>query len=118
MTKLLDTVAQAIYDKKGFNIIALDVRGISTLSDYFIIAEGNVERHVKALCTIVQDKLEELGYKPLFVDGLQEGDWIVLDYGSFVIHLFTSELRERYSLEKVWTKGKIVNLNLVTHGEE
>lgn len=112
MHRTLDKVAQAIYDKKGFNIIAIDVRGISSLTDYFLIAEGNVERHVKALSTIVYDNLAESKLKPLFVEGMQEGDWIVMDYGDFIIHLFTTEMRQRYALEEVWKKGKIVDLNI------
>src|ERR1700744_5701031 len=97
----LDIIAQIIYDKKGFNILALDVRGICTMTDYFLIAEGSVARHVKALSHVVIDQLADIGLQPLHVEGQQEGDWIVLDYGDFVVHLFTPELREKYTLEEV-----------------
>jgi ribosome-associated protein len=112
MKKTLNTIAQTIYDKKGANIIALDVKGISTLTDYLLIAEGTVDRHVKALSNAVIDLLQEQGVKPIVTEGLQEGDWVVLDYGNFVIHFFTHELRERYSLEEVWSKGKIIDLDI------
>lgn len=110
--KILDTIAQAIFDKKGFNILALDVRGISTMADYFLIAEGNVERHVKALSYSIKDELAELDLHPLHTEGEKEGDWIVMDYGDFVIHLFTPELREKYTLEQLWKKAKIVDLDI------
>lgn len=106
--KVLQEICQAIVDKKGFNVLVLDVRGISTMTDYFIIAEGNVDRHVSALAQHVQDVLREKGQKPVHVEGLREGNWVVLDYLDFVIHLFVPELRQYYSLEEVWKEGKIV----------
>lgn len=114
ISKQLTAIAQAIFDKKGFNILVLDVRGICTMTDYFIIAEGNVDRHVKALSNIVIDLLAEAGLQPLHIDGQQISDWIVLDYGDFVIHLFIPELREKYSLEELWSEGKIVDVKIST----
>lgn len=110
--KLLNHIAQAIYDKKGFNILVLDVRGICSLTDYFIIAEGTVDRHVRALADTVIDQLGSFKHHPLHAEGMQEGDWIVLDYSDFVIHLFIPELREKYALEELWKNGKIVDVNL------
>lgn len=110
--KYLNAISQAIFDKKGFNILALDVRGISTMTDYYIIAEGTVSRHLNALCNAIEDKMEELQY-PLFrIDGQNNGDWIVLDYYDIVIHLFTPELREKYALEELWQKAKIVDVKI------
>lgn len=112
MTKVLNVVAQAIYDKKGENILALDVRGICTMTDYFVIAEGTVDRHVKALANMVIDEAAKVGQRPLHVEGMQEGDWAVIDFGDFVVHLFTTEMRGKYALEEVWHKGKVVDLNI------
>ena len=109
----LHVAAQAIYDKKGMNIIALDVRGVSSIADYFVICEGTVDRHVKALANSVQDSLKELNWQPFHKEGEQSGDWVVLDYGEIVFHLFTPELRERYALESLWKNSKIVDLKLV-----
>jgi len=111
----LNVIAQAIYDKKGMNILALDVRGISTMTDYFIIAEGTVDRHVRALAGVIEDELHACKMRPMYVEGLQEGDWVVLDYGHVVIHLFTPELREKYSLEQLWQQGKIIDLEIKVH---
>jgi ribosome-associated protein len=108
----LNFIAQAIYDKKGFNILVLDVKGVSTMTDYFIIAEGTVDRHVKAIGQMIIDELEKKGHYPFLIEGQQEGDWMVLDYTDFVVHLFTPELREKYRLEELWNKGKIVDVQI------
>lgn len=112
-TKFLNVISQAIFDKKGTNILALDVRGISTMTDYVVIAEGTVERHVKALHTTVLDAMQQKGQSALHVEGVREGDWIVIDFGDIVIHLFTPDLREKYALESLWKEGKIVDLHII-----
>ncbi len=110
--KLLDAIAQAIFDKKGFNILALDVRGFSTMTDYYVIAEGTVDRHLRAISLEIQDALGRKKINPFHVEGEHDDDWVVLDYGEVVIHLFTPELRERYALEELWKKSKIVDLEI------
>lgn len=116
--KDLNRIAQAIYDKKGSNILVLDVQGICTMTDYFVIAEGTVDRHVKALSQTIRDEFSAHGRQPLHVEGEQEGDWVVLDYGDFVIHLFIPELREKYALEQLWQKGKVVDVIIDTKKPE
>lgn len=113
MKKLLHEIAQTIYDKKGFNILGLDVREISFLTDYFIIAEGNVERHVISLHEAIIETLQKHGEKPMFIEGEQIGDWIVIDYGWVIIHLFTPEMRDIYRLEELWRASSIVDLGIV-----
>jgi ribosome-associated protein len=108
----LDHIAQAIYDKKGSTIIALDVRDVSSLTEYFVIAEGNVERHVAAIAKSVIENQKSEGHIAYHVEGLQEGSWIVIDFGHIVVHIFEPDLREKYSLEKLWKEGKIVDLKL------
>lgn len=113
LKKELNTIAQAIYDKKGSNILALDVRGISSLADYVIIAEGNIDRHLKALAHAVKDALFDIGQKPIYVEGEQAGDWIVMDYGEVIVHLFLPDYREKYALEELWKEANIVDLQIV-----
>lgn len=115
--KVLNVISQAIYDKKGFNILALDVRGISTMTDYCVIAEGTVDRHVKSLYSSIKDQLGELGIDLYHAEGIKDGDWIVMDYGDFVIHLFIPDLREKYALEELWKKAKIVDVDIVVSKE-
>lgn len=112
--EILNHIAQAIYDKKGFNILVLDVRDICTMTDFFVMAEGTVDRHVKALGQTIYDELALQGQYPLHVEGQQEGDWVVLDYADFVIHLFIPELREKYALEELWQKGRVVDVQINT----
>lgn len=114
----LDRIAQTIYDKKGSNILALDVREVSSLAEYFIIAEGNVERHVGSIAKAVIDELEPYKLKCYFHEGLQSGDWVVLDFGHIIVHLFHPELRERYAIERIWKEGEIVHLNIVLEGNK
>lgn len=113
---VLTLISQTIYDKKGINTLTLDIRGISTLTDFAVIAEGNVDRHVIALATAILQALENIGEKPAHIEGLQTGDWVVLDFLDFMVHLFMPGLRDKYQLEQLWKKGKILDLNIVlTH---
>lgn len=111
---ILNTIAQAIFDKKGINILALDVRGVSTLTDYVIIAEGNVDRHVIALGQNVESAMEKIGEKSVHSEGFQTGDWLVLDYLDVMVHLFMPGLRDKYQLEQLWREGKIIDLDIIT----
>lgn len=112
---LLNTIAQAIFDKKGVNILALDMRGFSTITDFVVIAEGNVDRHVIAIAQAVEEASEEIGEKPIHVEGLQSGDWAVLDYLNVMVHIFMPGLRDKYQLEHLWKEASIVDLNIVVN---
>ena len=111
--EILNTIAQVIYDKKGLNIVGIDVKGIFNLTDYCMVASGNVDRHVKAMSHEIIEKVREMGLKPLYVDGGDTGEWIVIDYGEIIVHLLVPELRDRYRLEELWHDGKILNLELM-----
>ncbi len=110
----LSQIAQTVYDKKGFNILALDVRNISSITDYLLIAEGNVDRHVSAIAHAIMGEVKE---HPLHVEGLESGDWVVIDYGNVIIHLFQPGFRDKYSLEKLWQEGGIVDLEIDVAGQ-
>jgi ribosome-associated protein len=109
---IVKKIAQIIHDKKGINILLLDVKDICTLTDFFIIAEGLANRHVEAIADTIIDEMKLLGINPLNIEGKAEGDWVVLDFSNFIIHLFKPGLRELYCLEEVWQKGKIIPLKL------
>jgi len=108
----LQLIAQILFDKKGVNIFALDVRGHSSITDYLIIAERNVDRHVQALASSVIDTLKKEKISPYIVEGKEAGDWIVIDYVNIMVHLFMPGLREKYQLEKLWPEGKIIDLHI------
>ena len=109
---LLHSIAQALYEKKGRTILCLDVREICTLTDHFLIAEGNVNKHLQALHTSVKETMVDNGIEILASEGFEEGEWIVSDYGFVVIHLFLPELRDRYRLEELWHQGTLVDLDI------
>ncbi|OGN63917.1 MAG: ribosome silencing factor [Chlamydiae bacterium RIFCSPHIGHO2_12_FULL_49_9] len=108
----LNAIAQVIYDKKGFNILALDVMGLSSITDFLLIAEGNIDRHVASIGRAVVEELRQKGYTFVHTEGLQSGDWVVLDIGGIMVHLFTPGQRERYALERLWVDSKIVDLDI------
>lgn len=108
----LNIIAQVVYDRKGFNILALDVRGLSSITDFLLIAEGNVDRHVSSIGRAIIDELDARGEDPVHAEGLGTGDWAVLDYGEVMVHIFSPGLRERYCLERLWKESKIVDLDI------
>ena len=110
--EMIQHIGQILYSKKATNIIAIDVRGISSITDYVIIANGNVDRHVIALAKLVEEELKTFGEKTFHIEGMQNGDWIVLDYFNILIHLFVPEMRLKYQLERLWSEGKIIDLEL------
>lgn len=110
--EILQQIAQSIYNKKGYNILALDVRQFSSMADYVILAEGNIDRHVQALASEVQKDLLDIGERPWNVEGERSGDWVVLDYGDVVVHLLLPEFREKYALEQLWRSAEIVDIKI------
>ncbi len=111
---ILNRIAQVIFDKKGINILGLDIRNISSLTDYVIIAEGNVDRHVIAIARAVIQILKEEGIYPVHTEGLQSGDWVVIDFMDIMVHLFMPGFREKYRLEELWKEGQILDFNINT----
>jgi ribosome-associated protein len=88
------------------------VQGISSITDYLLIADGNIDRHVIAIAKTLIEELKEEGEEPVRVEGLQTGDWIVLDYVEIMIHLFMPGMRDKYQLERLWPESKIVELEI------
>ncbi len=102
-------IVDVIVDKKGEDIVLLDLRGLSTLTDYFVICSGTSERQLDALLAAVREMTKKsLGILPLNIEGDPPSGWILMDYGSVVVHLFAPELRVFYDLEGLWRDGHIV----------
>ncbi len=102
-------IVDVIVDKKGEDIVLLDLRGLSTLTDYFVICSGASERQLGALLAAVREMTKKsLGVLPLNIEGDPSAGWILMDYGSVVVHLFAPELRVYYDLEGLWRDGRIV----------
>ncbi|HLU52991.1 MAG TPA: ribosome silencing factor [Acidimicrobiia bacterium] len=95
--------ADAIYDKKGLDVQLLDVGDLLAITDIFVIGTGTSNIHVRSLAEGVEEALaEKAGRKPLRREGVEQAEWILLDYGDVVIHLFQPEQREYYGLERLW----------------
>lgn len=107
---LVRHLATILFQKKGSNIIAIDIRGVSSITDFVLIANGNVDRHVKSLANELKEELKGKGEALKQIEGMQNGDWIVLDYSEVVIHLFVPEQRQKYQLESLWSDGKVLDL--------
>ena len=98
-------------DKKAEDIIALDLRGISTFTDFFVICSGTSEPHLKAIAGGITDSIsEEHQIKPNAVDGYPLSQWVVIDYGSVVVHIFHQVKRDLYSLEDLWSDAPRLSL--------
>ena len=98
-------IAKVLDDKKGRDIVIIDISAKSVLADYFVIASGRSTTAVKSLCDNVEEKLSEEGIEPARRDGMNETKWIVMDYGSVILHVFHEETREYYHLERLWVDG-------------
>ncbi|MCP2518924.1 ribosome silencing factor [Candidatus Aminicenantes bacterium AC-708-M15] len=98
---------EAILDKKGENLLVLDLREITSFTDYFLIVSGNSQRQNLAILENVERKLKEIKILPIGIEGEQGSEWILIDYGDFIVHIFTPKAREYYSLEKLWGDAKI-----------
>ena len=85
---------------------------MSTITDFLLIAEGNVDRHVTSLAKAIMEELASFGENVLHVEGLHTGDWVVLDYGQIMIHLFRPGVRDKYSIERLWPESKIIELDI------
>lgn len=100
---------QAIEDKKGEDIRVIDIRQVSVLADYFIIASGSNTNQVQAMTDNVTETLGKAGYECRQVEGYQSANWILMDYGDVIVHLFCREDRLFYDLERIWRDGKIMD---------
>ena len=110
-------VTKALDDKKGLDIKVLKIDEVSSLADYFIICTGTSNTHVKTLCDYAEYTLEQLGEPMLGREGHRGNTWELLDYGSIVVHVFTEEAREFYSLERLWADAQQIDIrDIVTEG--
>lgn len=110
--KLLDSIIEGLRDKKGQNIDILDLTNVDGAStSAFVVATGRSTSQVSALADSVRDKVREsLGEKPVNYDGYRNSQWIVIDYGSVMVHVFLPDVREFYNLEDLWSDANITRL--------
>jgi ribosome-associated protein len=93
----------AALDKKAIDPKVLHLGKVTDFTEYFLIAAGSTERQVGAIADAIQERLRAEGVRPLGTEGLQQGHWVLLDYGDFLVHLFTEDRRAFYQLERLWS---------------
>jgi ribosome-associated protein len=110
------TAVHAAIDKKAFDLDVLAVSELTSIADYFVLCSANTERQTKAIADSVIEKVKsQESYKPLLVEGTTPGRWILIDYGDFIVHVFTEECRRYYGLERLW--GDAPNMTTDFTGE-
>jgi ribosome-associated protein len=97
-------------EKKGKDIILLNLKGISLVTDYFLLVTGNSVIQVKAIADHFGEKLPEVGIPVLRVEGLPEATWVLIDCGDLVVHVMTPEMREFYNIERLWGDAEVMSL--------
>ena len=102
---------QALEDKKAEDIRVIDISEVSVIADYFVIAGGTNKAQIQALCDNVQEKLGRAGYPEKQTEGYKTANWILLDYGDVIVHIFDKENRLLYDLERIWRDGVQVELD-------
>lgn len=100
---LTDLVVDALDDVKAKDIVRLDVRDMTTVTDYMVVASGTSNRHVKALVEHVAEKAKEAGHRPVGIEGEEAGEWVLLDLRDTLVHVMLPKVREFYNLEKLWS---------------
>lgn len=105
-------IAQSAYDVKAEDLVVLDLRKFSSFTDYFIIASGRSDRQVQAIADRIQEDLKKKGVRPLGIEGYAQGHWILADFGSVVAHLFFTETRDFYGIEKLWSDAPPIQFRL------
>lgn len=112
---LLKTVVEAADNKRAENITALDVEGISLLADYYVIMQADSNRQVKAIADNIEEAVHKNGGEVKDVEGKDQANWILLDLGDVVVHVFKTETRQFYNLEKLWLDATPVDVNQWVH---
>ena len=105
-SELVDKIIKILDNKKAIDIQKIDIQNETTIADYFIIASGTSNTHVKSLADNIEEDLKKEQIYPNTIEGYDSGVWILMDYGEAIVHIFTSQEREHYSLEDLWNKIK------------
>jgi ribosome-associated protein len=99
---LKTVVIDALADMKALEVKVLDVRGLTDIADFMVIASGTSDRHVRSVAQRVVEKTKEAGFRPHGVEGEQDGDWVLIDLSEMIVHVMLPRVREFYGLEKLW----------------
>lgn len=107
--ELLTKIYTVLTEKKGENICIIDISKISSLADYFVIVHGNNENQIQAMADTISERTQPVS--PANVEGYRGADWVLMDYRDIIVHIFNKESRMFYDLERIWSDGKIVEID-------
>lgn len=110
--KLLDLTVEAIDERHGEDTEAYDMQGISILADYYVVTTAGSNRQLHAIVNSIIDKIHEHGKEDYRIEGTRDSNWLLVDMGDAVVNVFTEDARDFYGLEKLWSNGKKLELNL------
>ena len=109
--ELAQRAAAILLDRKANDVVLLGLKGVSDMTDYFLIASGTSDTHVRSLGNaVLEDMKKETGQMAHHVEGLQQGRWVLLDYVDFVVHVFHPTLRNFYQIERLWADAEVISI--------
>ena len=111
LTGEVSKAVQAIHDKKGADVVVLDLRNTPAFTDFFVLCSGNSQRQVKAIADAVEEALRAAKLRPAHIEGYDRADWILIDYFSFIVHVFTPQTRSFYALERLWGDAERIEVS-------
>ena len=115
--ELLRTATEAAIEKKSFNLVALEVTELTSYADNFLLCSASSERQVGAIADEVERRAKESGRRPLHKEGASRSEWVLLDYGDVVVHIFTEEKRSYYALDGLWGDAPGLDIESLVDGE-
>jgi len=98
----LRAAIEAAQEKKAGDLVVLDLRGLASFTDFFLLATGSSSRQLRTIAEAIEQELAKKGVKPDHIEGYPHGDWVLIDYVDFIVHVFTPRSREYYNLERLW----------------
>lgn len=106
-------VVESAFDSKAEKLVVIDISSVSLMADYILICNGRSKANNQGIANTILEKMKKTDNKVFGIEGMSEGDWVLLDLGNVIVHIMTEELREYYTLEKLWGNGKVVALDEV-----
>jgi ribosome-associated protein len=97
-------------EKKAYDLVLMEVRGVTSIADYFIICSGRSDRQVQSIAQGIEENLGQMGISPLSVEGISRGQWVLMDFSDVIVHIFYQPIREFYDLEELWGHAPRVEL--------